>query len=75
MNEFKLNFIQNEEDNQIISKILDTNTYLEPSLINSYLGFNLPSFVKKINTNNLSFSNTIFIHPLTKKYLYFDYYN
>lgn len=37
MNEFKLNFIQNEEDNQIISKILDTNTYLEPSLINSYL--------------------------------------
>jgi hypothetical protein len=45
------------------------------TLINSYLGFNLPSFVKKINTNNLSFSNTIFIHPLTKKYLYFDYYN
>jgi hypothetical protein len=37
MNEFKLNFIQNEEDNQIISKILDTNTYLEPLLINSYL--------------------------------------
>jgi hypothetical protein len=37
MNEFKLNFIQNEEDNQIITKILDTNTYLEPSLINSYL--------------------------------------
>ena len=28
MNEFKLNFIPNEEDNQIISKILDTNTYL-----------------------------------------------
>jgi len=37
MNEFKLNFIQNDEDYQIISKILDTNTYLEPSLINSYL--------------------------------------
>jgi hypothetical protein len=37
MNEFKLNFITNEEDNQIITKILDTNTYLEPSLINSYL--------------------------------------
>ncbi len=37
MNEFKLNFIQNEEDIQIISKILDNNTYLEPSLINSYL--------------------------------------
>ncbi len=37
MNEFKLNFYQNEEDYQIISKILDTNTYLEPSLINFYL--------------------------------------
>ena len=37
MNEFKLNYIPNEEDNQIITKILDTNTYLEPSLINSYL--------------------------------------
>ncbi len=37
MNEFKLNYIPNEEDNQIINKILDTNTYLEPSLINSYL--------------------------------------
>jgi hypothetical protein len=37
MNEFQLNFIPNEEDIQIISKILDTNTYLEPSLINSYL--------------------------------------
>ena len=37
MNEFKLNFIPNEEDNQIITNILDTNTYLEPSLINSYL--------------------------------------
>ena len=37
MNEFKLNFIQNEEDNQNNTKILDTNTYLEPSLINSYL--------------------------------------
>jgi hypothetical protein len=44
------------------------------TLINSYLGFNLPSFVKKINANDLSFSNTIFIHPLTKDYLYFDYY-
>jgi len=37
MNEFQLNFIPNEEDIQIISKILDTNTYLEPLLINSYL--------------------------------------
>ena len=37
MNEFKLNYIPNEEDIQIISKILDTNTYLEPLLINSYL--------------------------------------
>jgi hypothetical protein len=37
MNEFKLNFNQNEEDYQIISKILDIHTYLEPSLINSYL--------------------------------------
>lgn len=37
MNEFQLNFIPNEEDIQIISIILDTNTYLEPSLINSYL--------------------------------------
>ena len=37
MNEFKLNFIPNQEDNQIISKILDADTYLEPSLINSYL--------------------------------------
>ena len=37
MNEFQLNFIPNEEDIQIISKILDINTYLEPSLINSYL--------------------------------------
>jgi hypothetical protein len=37
MNEFKLNFIPNEEDIQIISKILDSSTYLEPSLINSYL--------------------------------------
>jgi len=37
MNEFKLNFIPNEEDNETINKILDTNTYLEPSLINSYL--------------------------------------
>ena len=37
MNEFKLNYISNEEDNQNISTILDLNTYLEPSLINSYL--------------------------------------
>jgi hypothetical protein len=37
MNEFKLNFIPNEEDIQIISKILDSSTYLEPSLVNSYL--------------------------------------
>jgi hypothetical protein len=37
MNDFKLNFIQNDEDIQNISKILDTNTYLEPYLINSYL--------------------------------------
>lgn len=37
MNEFKLNYIPNDEDIQIISKILDTNAYLEPSLINSYL--------------------------------------
>jgi hypothetical protein len=37
MNEFVLNYISNEEDNQIINKILDANTYLEPSLINSYL--------------------------------------
>ena len=44
------------------------------TLINSYLGFNLPSFVKKLNTDDLSFSNTIFIHPLTNDYLYFDYY-
>ena len=37
MNEFKINFIPNEEDIQIISKILDSSTYLEPSLVNSYL--------------------------------------
>jgi len=37
MNELKLNFIPNDDDNQIIYKILDTNTYLEPSIINSYL--------------------------------------
>jgi len=37
MNEFKLNFLYNDEDHNIISKILDINTYLEPSLINSYL--------------------------------------
>jgi hypothetical protein len=44
------------------------------TLVNSYLGFNLPSFVKKLNTENLLSGNTIFIHPLTKDYLYFDYY-
>ncbi len=44
------------------------------TLINSYLGFNLPSFVKKLDSDELSFSNSIFIHPLTKDYLYFDYY-
>jgi hypothetical protein len=44
------------------------------TLINSYLGFNLPSFVKKLNTDELLFSNTIFIYPLTKDYLYFDYH-
>jgi hypothetical protein len=37
MNEFHLNFNPNIEDVQIISKILDTTTYFEPSLINSYL--------------------------------------
>lgn len=37
MNEFQLNIIPNEEDIQIISKVLDITTYLEPSLINSYL--------------------------------------
>lgn len=55
---------------------LDTliNRFGNSVLVNSYLGFNLPSFIKKINTKDYVFSNQIFIHPLTKDYLYFDYY-
>jgi len=53
MNEFILNYIPNEEDIQIISKILDTNTYLEPSLINSYLDNLSIHFVKNENKRNI----------------------
>lgn len=75
---------QNIKINDNIRDILDKdkeytfdtliNRLGKSTLINSYLGFNLPSFVKKLNTENLLSGNTIFIHPLTKDYLYFDYY-
>jgi hypothetical protein len=53
MNEFNLNYIPNEEDIQIISKILDINTYLEPSLINSYLDNLSIHFILNENKRNI----------------------
>lgn len=73
---------KNQEIRTILEK--DVNTSLEkllntiPSIlmINSYLSFLLPSFIKSFTMDITSFGNLIFIYPLNldDKYIIFDYY-
>ena len=73
---------KNEEIRTILEK--DVNIKLEkllntiPStlMINSYLSFLLPSFIKSFSMDITSFGNLIFIYPLNldDKYIIFDYY-
>lgn len=66
----KLKEQSNYELNDLLANIIPTNT-----LVNSYLGFKLPSFIKKINDLH-SMNNYIFICPAnTSDKYYIIYYN
>ena len=78
------NKINKDEDiRSILEKDVDLkltsllNTIPNTLLINSYLSFNLPSFIKTFKMEITSFGNVIFIYPLNldNKYIIIDYYN
>jgi hypothetical protein len=78
------NKINKDEDiRSILEKDVDRkltsllNTIPNTLLINSYLSFNLPSFIKMFKMEITSFGNVIFIYPLNldNKYIIIDYYH
>jgi hypothetical protein len=66
------NSLQEKKEVSLETKI--TNTFPNGTLVNSYLNFTLPSFIKYL-TPPVSINNVIFIHPRNndEKYILVDY--
>jgi hypothetical protein len=72
--EDEIRTILEKDVNTSLEKLL--NTIPKTLMINSYLSFLLPSFIKSFTMDITSFGNLIFIYPLNmdEKYIVFDYY-
>ena len=71
--DYRTNKSKQKQQNSLV-KLL--NTIPKTLMINSYLSFLLPSFIKSFTMDITSFGNLIFIYPLNMddKYIVFDYY-